>query len=47
MKITQIETFQVTDRTNAFTIALDSEPLSVSFDPNVWVLTSDVTFDRR
>ena len=42
----QIETLQVTERQNSFTIELDRAPASVVLDPNTWVLM-DAAFENR
>ena len=44
---TRIERLDMTMKQSTFTIAADKEPVSVSFDPNTWLLMDTVTFVKR
>src|SRR5262249_61131399 len=43
----RIERVEMTDKHGVFTIASDTEPTSVTFDPNTWLLMDQVGFRRR
>jgi len=42
----RIERFELTDRAGRFSFAADTQPASVTLDPNAWVLLQTVEFSR-
>jgi aminopeptidase N len=44
---TRVERVEMTDKHATFTIAADTEPSAVTFDPDTWVLAERVTFVKR
>jgi aminopeptidase N len=44
---TRVERLEMTSKRDIFTIAADTEPSEVTFDPNTWLLFDQVRFEKR
>jgi aminopeptidase N len=44
---TRIERLEMTKKQSVFAIGAETEPATVSFDPNTWLLMDAVTFVKR